>query len=57
MDILKHFAHDSEVTQNGEILLVLVATAPMLVEIFTKGLHYQQWKACMEGIPCKTKGD
>jgi hypothetical protein len=31
MDILKHFAHDSEVTQNGEILLVLVATAPMLV--------------------------
>jgi hypothetical protein len=24
------------------------------VEIFTKGLYYPQWQACVEGILCKT---
>jgi hypothetical protein len=48
IDIRKHFAH--EVIQNGNMRLVRVATAFQLADIFTKGLHYPQWKACVEGI-------
>ncbi len=40
IDIRKHFAH--EVIQNGKMLLVRVPIASQLVDIFTKGLHYQQ---------------
>ncbi len=50
--IRKHFAH--EVIQNGEMLLVCVPTASQLADIFTKGLHYQQWQVCVEGILGKT---
>jgi hypothetical protein len=42
IDIRKHFAH--EVIQNGEMLLVRVPTVSQLADIFTKGLHYQQWR-------------
>jgi hypothetical protein len=52
IDIRKHFAH--EVIQNGNMLLVRVATAFQLADIFTKGLHYPQWKACVEGILGRT---
>ena len=52
IDIRKHFAH--EVIQNGEMLLVRVPTASQLADIFTKGLHYPQWQACVEGILGKT---
>ncbi len=48
IEIWKHFAH--EVIQNGEMLLVLVPTVFQLPDIFTKGLHYQQWQACVESI-------
>ena len=52
IDIRKHFAH--EVIQNGEMLPrphgVRVPTASQLADIFTKGLHYPQWQACVEGI-------
>ena len=48
IDIQKHFAH--EVIQNGKMRLVQVATALQLADIFTKPLHYPQWKACVEGI-------
>ena len=48
IDIRKHFAH--EVIQNGKMRLVQVATALQLADIFTKPLHYPQWKACVEGI-------
>ncbi len=51
IDIQKHFAQ--EVIQNGKMLLVQVVTASQLADILTKGLHYQQWKACVEGILCK----
>jgi hypothetical protein len=36
------------------MLLVGVPTVSQLPDIFTKGLHYQQWQACVEGILCKT---
>ena len=52
IDILKHFAH--EVIQNGKMRLVQVATALQLADVFTKALHYPQWKACVEGILCKS---
>jgi hypothetical protein len=52
IDIRKHFAH--EVIQNGNMRLVRVATAFQLADIFTKGLHYPQWKACVEGILGRT---
>ena len=48
----KHFTH--EVIQNGEMLLVRVLTASQLADIFTKGLYYPQWQACVEGILGKT---
>ncbi len=32
------------------MLLVRVATAFQLVDIFTNALHHQQWKACVEVI-------
>jgi hypothetical protein len=43
----KHFAH--EVIQNGEMRLVRVPTSSQLADILTKGLHYPQWQACIEG--------
>ncbi len=46
-----HFAH--EVIQNGEMLLVRVPTSSQLADILTKGLHYLQWQACVEGILSK----
>ncbi len=52
IDIRKHFAH--EVIQNGKMLLVRVPTASQLVDIFAKGLHYQQWQARVESILGKT---
>ena len=52
IDIRKHLAH--EVIQNGEMLLVRVPTASQLADIFTKGLHYPQWQACVEGILGRT---
>ncbi len=52
IDIRKHFAY--EVIQNGKMRLVQVATAFQLADIFRKGLHYPQWKACVEGILGKT---
>ncbi len=50
--IWKHFAHEG--IQNGEMLLVRVPTASQLADIFTKGLHYPQGQACVEGILGKT---
>ncbi len=52
IDIRKHFAH--EVIQNGEMRLVRVPTSSQLADILTKGLHYPQCKACVEGILSKT---
>ena len=52
IDIRKHFAH--EVIQIGEMRLVRVPTSSQLADILTKGLHYPQWKACVEGILSKT---
>ncbi len=51
IDIRKHFAH--EVIQNGEMRLVRVPTSSQLADILTKGLHYQQWQDCVEGILSK----
>ncbi len=51
IDIRKRFAH--KVTQNGEMRLVRVPTSSQLADILTKGLHYQQWQACVEGILSK----
>jgi hypothetical protein len=51
IDIRKHFAH--EVIQNGEMRLVRVPTSSQLADILTKGLHYPQWQACVEGILSK----
>jgi hypothetical protein len=48
IDIRKHFAH--EVIQNGKVRLVRVPTASQLADVFTKPLHYPQWKACVEDI-------
>jgi hypothetical protein len=48
IDIRKHFAY--EVIQMGKMRLVQVPTALQLADILTKGLHYPQWKACVEGI-------
>ncbi len=48
IDIRKHFAH--EVIQNGKMRLVRVPTSSQLADVFTKALHYAQWKACVEGI-------
>ena len=50
--LVKHFAH--EVIQNGEMRLVRVPTSSQLADILTKGLHYPQWQACVEGILSKT---
>ena len=36
------------------MLLVSVPKASQLPDIFSKGLHYPQWKACVEGILGKT---
>jgi hypothetical protein len=36
------------------MLLVRVSTVSQLADIFTKGLHYPQWQACVEGIFGKT---
>ena len=36
------------------MLLVRVPTASQLADIFTEGLHYQRWQACVEGILGKT---
>jgi hypothetical protein len=52
MNIRKRLAH--EVTQNGEMLPVRVPTESQLADVFTKGLHYQHWQACVEGILSKT---
>ncbi len=46
IDIRKHFAH--------EVRLVRVPTASQLADVFTKPLHYPQWKACVEGIHGKS---
>jgi hypothetical protein len=54
IDIRKHFAPAHEVIQNCEMLLVRAPTASQLADIFTKGLHYPQWQACVEGILRKT---
>ncbi len=43
IDIWKHFSHD--VIQNCEMLLVSLPTDSQTADIFTKGLHYQQWQA------------
>ncbi len=48
IDIRKHFTH--EVIQNSHLRLVRVDTSEQLAEIFTKGLHYQQWEACITAI-------
>ncbi len=48
IDIRRHFAH--EVIQNGGMRLVRVPTSSQLADILTKGLHYPQWQACVEGI-------
>jgi hypothetical protein len=50
IDIRRHFAH--EVIQNCEMRLVRVSTSSQLADI-TKGLHYPQWQACVEGILSK----
>ncbi len=52
IDIRQHLAH--KVIQNGEMLLVSVPTASQLADIFTKGLQYPQWQACVEGILGRT---
>jgi hypothetical protein len=36
------------------MLLVPVPTASQLADIFTNGLQYQQWQACVEGILGRT---
>ncbi len=36
------------------MLLVRGPTASQLADIFTKGLCYPQWKACVEGILGRT---
>ncbi len=58
IDLRKHFAH--EIIQNGEMRLVRVPTSSQLAGILTKGLHYPQRQACVEGILSKqvqsTKG-
>jgi hypothetical protein len=36
------------------MLLVRVPTASQLADLFTKGLHYQQWQAGVEGILSRT---
>jgi hypothetical protein len=51
VDGSEHFAH--EVIQNGEMRLARVPTSSQLADILTKGLHYQQWQACVEGILSK----
>ena len=48
IDIRKHFAH--EVVQNGQMLLVHVATESQIADVLTKPLHFPQWRACVEGI-------
>ena len=35
------------------MLLVRVPTSSQLADILTKGLHYPQWQACVEGILSK----
>ncbi len=37
----------------GEMRFVRVPTSFQLVDIHTKGLHYKQWQACVEGILSK----
>ena len=48
IDIRKHFAH--EAIQNGHLRLVRVNTSEQLADIFTKGLHHQQWENCVSAI-------
>ncbi len=52
IDIRKRSAH--EVSQHGEMPLVRVPTASQLADICTKGIHYPQWQACVEGILGRT---
>jgi hypothetical protein len=61
INIRKHFAH--EVIQNGEMRRVRVPTSSQQADILTKGLHYPQRQACVEGIrqlhmrdPCPQEG-
>jgi hypothetical protein len=49
IDIRKHFAH--EVIQCGLLNFVRVPTSDQLAGILTKGLHHQQWQACVKGRP------
>ncbi len=51
IDIRKRFA--LELIQNGEMRLVRVQTSSQPADILTKGLHYPQWQACVEGILSK----
>ena len=53
IDIRKHFAH--EAIQNGHLRLVRVDTSEQLADIFTKGLHHQQWENCVSAILTITK--
>ncbi len=48
IDIRKHFAH--EAIQNGHLRLGRVNTSEQLADIFTKGLHHQQWENCVSSI-------
>jgi hypothetical protein len=48
IDIRKHFAH--EAVQNGNLRLIRVDTSKQLADIFTKGLHPQQWATCFKAI-------
>jgi hypothetical protein len=53
IDIRKHLVRVHEGIQNGEVRLVRVSTSSQLADILTKGLHYPQWQACVEGILSK----
>ncbi len=48
IDIRKHIAH--EAVQNGHLRLIRVNTSKQLADIFTKGLHPQQWATCVQSI-------
>ncbi len=48
VDISKHFADDE--IRNGEVRLIKVSTTSQLADILTKGLHMQQFLACVNGI-------
>ncbi len=53
IDIRTHFAHDVIQNGQGEMRFVRVPTSSQLDDILTKGLHYQPWQTCVEGILSK----